>query len=81
MIADILPPQPHYADQEATVTNRADIRVTIADYGLAKRKRARHFWGVVGEVLRLEARRHVRQGARHKTERGTDISQLIFIEK
>ncbi len=51
------------------MTHRADIRVIVADYGLAKRKRARHFWGAMGEVLRLEAYRHV-QGARHKTERG-----------
>ena len=37
------------------MTNRAGTRVIIADYGLAKRKRARQFWGAMGQVLRLEA--------------------------
>ncbi len=43
------------------MTNRAGTRVIVlADHWLAKRKRARHFWGTMGEVLRIEDRRHAR---------------------
>jgi hypothetical protein len=43
---------------EATVTDLAEARlIVLADYANARRKRARHFFGTMGVVLRFEDRR------------------------
>ncbi len=43
------------------MTNHAGAQVIVlADHPLARRKRARRFWGTMGVVLRLEERRNAR---------------------
>ena len=62
------------------MTNRADTRVIIADYGLAKRSVLGTSGAPWVKCCALRTAVICRQGARHKAERGTDISRLILIE-
>ena len=38
--------------------------IVLANHALARRKRARHFWGTMGVLLRFDGRRDVRADGR-----------------